>query len=95
MMAAFDPQVQTVRMVDVAAMQFTDRVRVLYYVEADGANQFCGDGRKRFDMVLLLVGAPLAQGLRGSHLFQLLYSSPVFGGDCGVGRGILGLDTPG
>merc|ERR1712000_272706 len=30
-------------------------------------------------MVLLLVGAPLAQGLRGSHLFQLLYSSPVFG----------------
>jgi hypothetical protein len=83
-MASFDPQIQTSGVVDMAALQFTDRVGVLDPVEADGADQFCRDGRKGLDMVLLFVGAPLAQGLRRSHLFELLDSSSVFGGDCVV-----------
>lgn len=95
MMPTFDPKIQTVRVVNMTALQFPNGVGVLHHVEANGTDELCRDGGERLDVVFLFVGAPVAQRLRRCHLLEFLDPFPVFGGNGVAGRAIFTFDSPG
>ena len=76
-------------------VQFTDLVRVLDKVYADGANQSRRGGREGLDVCFLLLGTPVTERLCRCYFLELFEAFVVFCDDGYIGRARVEIDAPG